>query len=134
MTTLDEAVEKAIVGVTASQGHPKTRYGIRIYPYVEIPGAKEDLAYVQSELLRFSVGSTLRPNFLRIQGIQNCSVMTRFLDSDKYAWWFKAVQMFVDRQHLTRKGIISILNLRPKVKNQNLRVKDQDIITTLMSR
>jgi hypothetical protein len=109
------------------------RYHIKLFPYVEVSGERVHLEVLQSELLKFSVGSTLRPKFLRIQGIENCSIMTRFLDKNKYQWWFECMELFVDKQHLSRKGIKTILNKRPFVKNQGLRVKDQEIIHALMS-
>ena len=127
-----EIANRAVLGITVSR-RPHMRYGIKIHPYVEIKGTYDDLQVLQSELLRYSVGCTLRPTFLRIQGIQSCSIMTQFLDKDKHSWWFECLELFIQGRHLTRKGILAILKKRPEVKNQELRVAEQDIMDVLMS-
>ena len=122
MTELKDQLKsvKIVVGVTSGK-RSKMRYGIKLYPYVEVSGEHAELLDIQSELLRFSIGSTLRPDFLRIQGIENCSLMTQFLDKNKYLWWFKCMELFSQGEHLNMKGIQMILRLRPPVKNQGLR-------------
>jgi hypothetical protein len=59
--------------------------------------------------------------------------MTQFLDKEKHSWWFECLELFLQGKHLTRKGILAILKLRPDIKNQGLRVQDQDIMDALMT-
>ena len=110
----------------------EAQFGLRIYPYCEVHGSRDMLSSLQAELLNVSVTSSLRPKFLRIQGIQNCSILTGVLDKDGREWWFKAVGLFVKGEHLKKKGILKIVRMRPPTKNKALRIKNQDIIQVLM--
>ena len=123
-------VKRATVGISVNR-RPKMRFGIKLLPYVEIYGKIDELESLKAELLNYSIGSTLRKKSLRIQGIENCSVMTRFLNKEKYSWWFECIEMFVEGKHLTRKGIKEILDKRPRIRNQGLRLRDEDILNAL---
>ena len=123
----------AFLGVIANR-RPEMRHGVVVTPYVELQHIdKEHLRDVQKMLLTFSVGSTVRNQFLRVQGIQNCSLMTQFIDKNvDNTWWFECLDIFVQRKYLTRKGIVEILKRRPKVNNEKLRISWEEIMNTVM--
>ena len=128
---LKRLLNKGYCGVMVTR-RDEAQFGVRIYPYCEVHGNREDLSSLQAELLNISVTSSLRPKFLRIQGIQNCRILTGFLDKKNRDWWFKAVELFVKGEHLKKKGILRIAKMRPPTKNKALRIKNQDIVQTLM--
>ena len=128
---LRRLLNKGYCGVMVTR-REEAQFGLRVYPYCEVHSDRDRLASLQAELLNISVTSSLRPNFLRIQGIQNCRILTGFLNKEGREWWFKAVGLFVNVEHLKKKGILKIVKMRPPVKNKSLRIKNQVVVQTLM--
>ena len=105
---LDESVFKnAYVGVSANRRDT----GIRLNPYVEIRDNEDNLFDLQNKLLTLSIGCTVRKNFLRIQGIQNCKIVAPFV---KQKWFKECMKKFDEGKHLTQEGVIEILDLCPR--------------------
>jgi len=107
-----ELLEGMTCGISVSI-RDKAKLGVRAHPWAEIrcerPKLLKDL---QVELLTLSIGSTHIGNKLRIQGINNCSLLTQFVP-ERYTWWSEAVTMFVAGEHKNKSGLIKILCLRP---------------------
>lgn len=110
----------------------RVRLGMRLNPYCEIHDGPEELKKLQEELLEISVTSALRPKFLRISGVENCYMMTSFIKDERKTWFLTVMLMFKRGEHLTRKGMLKILELRPTPKNKSLRIKPGEIIQTIM--
>ena len=105
---LDESVFKnAYVGVSANRRDS----GIRLNPYVEIRDVEDKLFDLQNKLLALSIGCTVKKNFLRIQGIQNCKIVAPFV---KQKWFKECMVKFDEGKHLTHEGIIEILDSCPR--------------------
>ena len=106
MDELAEVFKDASVGINTS----KRLDGIRLLPYCEV--RSKDIQYlsrVKALLLNLSVSCTVRRGFLRVQGIQNCSLITQFID---IKWWLEAMEIFTTGKHLTEEGLIKIARLR----------------------
>lgn len=104
--TLDVIFNDASVGINSS----KRKDGIRLLPYCEIRHKDiQYLAEIKSRSLNLSVSCTVRKGFLRIQGIQNCLLITQYIEVE---WWLKAMKMFEEGKHLTEEGLIEIAKLR----------------------
>ena len=105
---LDETTFKgAYVGITASNREK----GIRLNPYVEIRDERPRLLALQNKLLKLSIGCTMRKGFLRVQGIQNCSLIAPFVE---YQWFKDCILLFEQKRHLTPEGVEEILGLCPR--------------------
>jgi len=126
-------LNRIICGVQVIK-NDRVKLGIRISPYCEIRGSQEELKVLQEELLGISVTSALRPHFLRISGIENCHMMTSFIKGENKQWFLEVVKRFKHGEHLTRKGILQILAMRPSPKNKGLRVKSDEIVQTIMEK
>jgi len=126
-------LNRIICGVQVIRNE-RVKLGIRISPYCEVRGKPEELKVLQEELLGISVTSALRPKFLRISGIENCHMMTSFIKSENKQWFLEVVKRFKRGDHLTRKGILQIMAIRPVPKNKGLRVTSADIIQTIMEK
>jgi len=111
---LSEAFKDAYVGITSS----KRLKGIRLNPYIEVRGEKPTLQELQLVLLQMSIGCTIRKNFLRIQGIQNCKIISPFTE---HQWFREAILLFEKGEHLTKKGREKILELVPR--SEKTRIK-----------
>lgn len=104
--TLDVIFEDASVGINSS----RRKDGIRLLPYCEIRHKDiQYLAEIKARLLNLSVSCTVRKGFLRIQGIQNCLLITQYID---VMWWLEAMKLFEQGKHLTEEGLIKIAKLR----------------------
>ena len=104
--SLDKMFEKSTVGLTSS----KRPNGVRLLPYCEIRSKdKIFLSNLKARLLTISVSSTVRNGFIRIQGIQNCNIITQFISTQ---WWLDAMEMFMEGKHLTEEGLLTIAKLR----------------------
>jgi len=125
---LKKLFKNSVCGVVANR-RKSLSYGIRLWPYCEVFGNLEDLKRLQAELLSMSVGSCLRKKSLRIQGINNCSMITQFIDNP---WWKDVVLRFVNGEHHTRAGILHILRSRPGVRNRSLRLPEEEVFQLLM--
>lgn len=129
---LDGVFKEASCSVIASK-RPNLKTGIRLMPYCEI--FNQDplfLEQVKIELLKLSVSSTVHKNFLRIQGIQNCSIMTGYI---RERWWVDAIQLFLEGKHRTKKGIVEILQLRESrdgARDMKSKASLQEVIKILM--
>jgi len=126
-------LNRMICGVQVIK-NDRVKLGIRINPYCEIRGTQEELKVLQEELLGISITSALRPHFLRISGIENCHMMTGFIKGESKQWFLEVVKRFKRGDHLTRKGILQIMAIRPVPKNKGLRVTSADIIQTIMEK
>lgn len=103
---LKDAFKIATVGLTSS----KRPDGVRLLPYCEIRSKDRIyLSRLKAELLTISVSSTVRNGFLRIQGIQNCNIITQFISTE---WWLESMEMFMEGKHLTEGGLLTIAKLR----------------------
>ena len=123
-----ELLRKSSCGINVSIRRDAKKK-IRIYPYVEVRGSNHvDLEQLKLELLNLSVGSTVRPKFLRIQGIQNCDLITPYIKPP--SWWKKAMEKFLNKEHCQRDGIQEILQLRPNTRSD--RTSDDEIVQLLM--
>ena len=113
------------------QRREKAKYGIRIVPYCDAVGELDELNDLKLYLLKSGIGSTLREGFLRVQGIQNCWMMTRFypINDKKLDWWRTVVKMFSEKEHLTKAGMVKILELRPDNKGGGSRMTDEEILS-----
>ena len=106
MIELENIFKDASVGINSS----RRKTGVRLLPYCEIRHKDiQYLARVKAMLLNLSVSCTVRKGFLRIQGIQNCLLITQFITTE---WWLKAMKMFEEGKHLTDVGLIEIAKLR----------------------
>jgi len=104
--TLEYAFKNATVGLTSS----KRSKGVRLLPYCEIRSKyRIYLSRLKAKLLTISVSSTVRKGFLRIQGIQNCNLITQFISTQ---WWLESMEMFMEGKHLTEEGLLTIAKLR----------------------
>jgi len=110
-----ELLEGMVCGITVSQ-RAKAQLGIRAHPWAEVRCERPDLLEtLQVELLALSIGSTTLgtpTDKLRIQGINNCSLLTPYVP-EKYAWWNEAMTLFDAGEHRTKNGLLKILQLRP---------------------
>jgi len=105
---LDESVFKnAYVGVSTN----RRDNGVRLNPYVEIRDEEGKLRDIQNKLLALSIGCTIRNNFLRIQGIQNCMIVAPFV---KQKWFRECMMKFDEGKHLTLSGMVEIMDLCPR--------------------
>jgi len=116
---LQNKFKTAYVGVTVGR---RVR-GIRLNPYIEIRGKAEELETIRLELLKYSIGCTIRNNFLRIQGIQNCSIISPFVEKE---WFKECMKMFEEGLHLTQDGRDKIMELIPR--NDKSRKKKHQIV------
>jgi len=104
-----------VCGITVSV-RKGAKIGIRAHPWAEVRCERPELlSILQAELLTHSIGSTIVDDRIRIQGINNCSMITPFVPL-KYEWWNKAIVLFVKGEHKHKKGLIKILRLRPSGK------------------
>lgn len=106
MDELKDIFKGASVGINTS----KRLDSIRLLPYCEV--RSKDISYlarVKALLLNLSVSCTVRRGFLRVQGIQNCSLITQYIEIE---WWLKAMNLFERGEHLTEEGLIKIAQLR----------------------
>lgn len=118
-------LDRVICGVQVSKRGRK----IRLCPYCEVRGGFYQLRRLQEDLLEISVTCAIRPEFVRINGIENCSTMTRFIDKK---WFLEVMVRFKNGEHLTKKGVLAILQSRPYPKNSKLRISTEEIIQLLM--
>ena len=119
---LDQVFENAHFGVNVAR-REEVKFGIRLVPFVEIFSTDQNyLNEIHIELLRFSVSSTVRPKFLRMQGVQNCLILSRYC---KDLWWLKCMEMFEQKEHLTKDGIFKIMYMREKRGNVPTQMKNR---------
>ena len=103
---LEDIFVDASVGINSS----RRKDGIRLLPYCEIRHRDiQYLAMIKAGLLNLSVSCTVRKGFLRIQGIQNCLIITQYIEVE---WWLEAMNLFEKGKHLTEEGLIEIAKLR----------------------
>ena len=108
---LEVAFKSASVSIITSKRKKGDTESIRLIPCCEI--RHKDIHYlsrIKALLLNLSVSCTIRKKFLRIQGVQNCSIITQFISGQD--WWLQAMQMFEEGKHKTHLGIIEIAKLR----------------------
>lgn len=110
---LEVAFKSVSVSIISSKRKKGDAESIRLIPCCEI--RHRDIHYlsrIKALLLNLSVSCTIRKKFLRIQGVQNCSIITQFIDNSGQDWWLQAMQMFEEGRHKTHLGIIEIAKLR----------------------
>jgi hypothetical protein len=103
-----------------------------VFPYFDVKGSRKELEKVKVALLSLGCGSTLRSGFLRIQGINNCLIISAFIENDGKRWWLDCLKMFEKGMHLTRSGIVKIVKKRPMTLNMKCRIPIQEIINNVM--
>lgn len=129
----DIIFRKAHYGIVVSR-RSKTKHGIRLFPYCEVYGATEKLEKLRHSLLSLSISCTVRGNFLRIQGIRNCSLITQFVP-EKKSWFKEAVRMFEEGEHLEPEGMIKLIRLRDKrvgARKMENKVSLNEVIKTVL--
>ncbi len=133
MKPFEVAFRKAHYGIVVSR-RQRTKHGLRLFPYCEIYGLIEDLEELKHELLTISVSCTVKENFLRVQGIRNCSLITQFVP-EKHAWFKQVVQMFEQGVHLEPEGMIKLIKLRDARKGSRSmenKVTLKEVIQTVL--
>lgn len=108
---LSVVFKSASVSIITSKRKKGDAESIRLNPCCEI--RHKDIHYlsrIKALLLNLSVSCTIRKKFLRIQGVQNCSLITQFITG--HDWWLQAMQMFEEGRHKTHLGLIEIAKLR----------------------
>ncbi len=106
----EDFFKNAHYGIVVSR-RQKAKHGIRLFPYCEVYGKVKTLQRLKMQLLNLSVSCTVKNNFLRIQGIRNCSLITQYVPSEQ-KWFQGAVQMFEQGRHLEPEGIIQLIKIR----------------------
>lgn len=107
---LNEVFKDAFCGITFEKKR-RSNLGIRPKPWVEL--THENAQQIRYDLLNHGINSTIKDNRLRIQGVTNCDLLTRFYTGEE--WWIEALNKIKKGDHLTQRGLIRIVHLR----NQN---------------
>ena len=103
MLDLVEEYKRCYFGVAIQHRGPDK---MRLLPWVELRG--DNLEEIRLELLRYSIKSTLRKGFLRVQGIQNYINMTQFVHKPKF---LDIMNLFSVADHLSEAGQYRILQI-----------------------
>jgi len=108
---LEHKFKDAICGVSIEK-KTRSKLGLRARPWVEIHTSNHKARQIKYELLNYGINATVNNDGVRIQGITNCDMITRFFDPPK--WWQQAMNMFRNKDHLDKEGMLRIVQLRSR--------------------
>lgn len=99
------------------QRRPKSPLGYRITPYIELRLNKEEYNKINNLLLSIGVSSTYHRGRLRIQGIQNCLLMTDIIND---SWFLEVMDVYRLELNNSKSGVVKLLTLREERKRPNI--------------
>lgn len=114
---LEHEFSDAICGVSIEK-KPRSKIGLRARPWVEIRISNHKAKKIKYELLNYGISSTVNNAGIRIQGITNCDMITRFFNQPD--WWKQAMNMFRNKEHLEKEGMLRIVQLRSRNSNRTV--------------